>query len=125
MQKLYRFIELEFSVKPMTFQFLVISNIHYNTFFLHPKCYLVIYFWQLVLKILQWILCWRRLTMLKQEGECPSFKDIMYLVQISELLSTMNKIWKEFVTCFVYRDFVDLFSKFSCLAFDLPIAKNN
>jgi len=37
----------------------------------------------------------------------------------------MNKIWKEFVTCFVYRDVVESLSNFSCLAFDLPIAKNN
>jgi len=32
-------MKLEFSVKPMPFQFSVISNIRYNTFFLNPKYY--------------------------------------------------------------------------------------
>jgi len=37
----------------------------------------------------------------------------------------MKKIWKEFVTCFVYRDFVELLSNFTGLACDLLIAKNH
>lgn len=42
-------------------------------------CLLIVCFWQLVRRILQWISCWRRLMMLKQGRACLTFKRTIFV----------------------------------------------